>query len=77
MPQNFIECRRDQVFLMPPDLRDWLPADHLVWTVVDAVNEMDLAAFYGEYRSDGHGRAAYDSSMMAWAQPVVATRCGG
>jgi transposase len=64
MPQNFIECRRDQAFLMPPDLRDWLPADHLVWTIVDAVEEMDLAAFYGEYRSDGHGRAAYEPSMM-------------
>ena len=44
MPQNFIECQRDQAFLMPPDLRDWLPADHLVWTIVDAVKEMDLAA---------------------------------
>jgi transposase len=49
---------------MPPDLRDWLPADHLVWTIVDAVSEMDLAAFYGDYRLDGHGRAAYEPSMM-------------
>jgi transposase len=64
MPQNFIECRRDQAFLMPSDLRDWLPGDHLVWTVVDAVEALDLAAFYGDYRSDGHGRAAYDPSMM-------------
>jgi hypothetical protein len=29
MGQNFIAADRDQVFLMPPDLRDWLPADHL------------------------------------------------
>jgi transposase len=64
MPQNFIECQRDQAFLMPPDLRDWLPADHLVWTIVDSVEEMDLAAFYGDYRLDGHGRAAYEPSMM-------------
>jgi transposase len=64
MPQNFIECQRDQVFLMPPDLRDWLPADHLVWTILDSVEEMDLAAFYGDYRLDGHGRAAYDPAMM-------------
>jgi transposase len=64
MPQNFIECQRDQAFLMPPDLRDWLPADHLVWTILDSVEEMDLAAFYGDYRLDGHGRAAYEPSMM-------------
>jgi transposase len=64
MPQNFIECQRDQVFLMPRDLRGWLPADHLVWMIVDAVSEVDLAAFYGDYRLDGHGRAAYEPSMM-------------
>ncbi len=64
MPQNFIECQRDQPFLMPPDLRDWLPEDHLVWTILDVVEEMDLATFYGDYRRDGHGRAAYEPSMM-------------
>jgi transposase len=64
MPQNFIGCDRDQAFLMPVDMREWLPEDHLVWLVLDAVAEMDLVVFYGEYRDDGHGRAAYDPSMM-------------
>jgi transposase len=62
--QNFIECGREQPFLMPPDLRDWLPENHLAWTILDAVAEMDLSAFYGDYRQDGHGRAAYDPQMM-------------
>jgi transposase len=61
---NFIRCDRDQVFLMPPSVREWVPEDHLVWTVLDAVNEMDLGAFYGDYRADGHGRPAYEPSMM-------------
>jgi hypothetical protein len=43
---------------MPPSLRDWLPEDHLAWCVLDAVGEMDLAAFYADYRADGHGRPA-------------------
>ena len=64
MAQNFIESRRDQGFLLPPDLREWLPADHLAWFVIDAVGEMDLSAFYAAYRADGHGRAAYEPSMM-------------
>ena len=34
MSWNFIECDREQVFLLPPDVRDWLPADHLVWLVL-------------------------------------------
>ena len=49
---------------MPPDVREWLAADHLAWFVIDAVGAMDLAAFYGAYRADGHGRAAYEPSMM-------------
>jgi transposase len=64
MAQNFIESSREQGFLLPPDVRDWLPADHLAWFVIDAVSEMDVAAFYGAYRADGHGRAAYEPSMM-------------
>ena len=64
MPQNFIESCREQGFLLPPDVRDWVPADHLAWFVIDAVKDMDLDAFYAAYRADGHGRAAYEPSMM-------------
>jgi transposase len=64
MPQNFIESRREQGFLLPPDVRDWLPPDHLAWFVIDAVAAMDLSAFYAAYRSDGHGRGAYEPSLM-------------
>jgi transposase len=64
MPQNFIESCREQGFLLPPDVRDWVPGDHLAWFVIDAVKDMDLEAFYAAYRADGHGRAAYEPSMM-------------
>ena len=64
MATNFIRCDRDQAFLKPPSLREWVPEDHLVWTVLDAVEQMDLSAFYLDYRQDGHGRPAYEPSMM-------------
>jgi transposase len=64
MPQNFLACDRDQELLLPPNLRDWLPEDHFAWFVLDAVEEMDLQAFYAAYRQDGHGRAAHDPQMM-------------
>src|SRR5436190_750103 len=64
MPQNFIESRREQGFLLPPDVRDWLAPDHLAWFVIDAVKDMDLGAFYAAYRADGHGAAAYEPSVM-------------
>jgi hypothetical protein len=55
MPQNLIACDRDQALLLPPSLMDWVPEDHLVWTILGAVDEMDLSAIFGVYRPDGHG----------------------
>jgi transposase len=65
MGQKFIRCDRGQALLMPLSLLDWVPEDHLVWTIVGAVDGMDLDAFNGAYRADGHGRPAYQPSMMA------------
>ena len=64
MGQNFISCDRGQVMLLPPSLTDWLAEDHLVWTVLGAVEQMNLDAFYGAYRANGQGRAAYDPQVM-------------
>ena len=50
--------------LLPPDLMDWVPDDHVVWSILGAVEQMDLGAFYGAYRENGQGRAAYEPSMM-------------
>ena len=64
MPQNFLCPQRDQQFLMPVDMREWLPEDDLVFVVLDAVATMDLDVFRRSYRADGHGRAAFDPAMM-------------
>jgi transposase len=64
MGQRFVACDREQPFLMPPDVREWLPPRHLAWFVIDAVAEMDLDAFYAAYRVDGRSRPAYDPAMM-------------
>src|SRR3954465_2880554 len=64
MAQNFIACDREQELLLPPSLREWLPQDHLAWFVLDAVDAMDLKAFFAGYRDDGWGRAAHDPRLM-------------
>ena len=64
MAQNFLSCNREQSFLMPPSLEDWLPEDHLAWFVLDVVEQMDLSPFYARYRSDGWGAAAFEPKMM-------------
>jgi len=61
---NFVPCDRDQPFLMPPSLNEWLPQDHLARFVIAVVETLDLSAFYARRRADGWGRAAYDPKMM-------------
>lgn len=53
MGYNFRPVERDQQYLMPVSLRDWLPADDLAWFVLDAVAELDLSPIYARYRADG------------------------
>jgi hypothetical protein len=64
MAYNFLRGDRDQPFLLPPDLRDWLPADHLAWFVRDVVDQLDLNLFLRAYRADGHGHPAYDPKTL-------------
>lgn len=64
MAYNFVPCDRDQPFLMPPSLDEWLPRDHLSRFVIAVVDTLDLSAFYVKRRADGWGRAAYDPKMM-------------
>jgi transposase len=64
MGQSFIACDREQSFLMPPDVREWLPENHLAWFVLAAVEEMDVEPFCAAYRRDGRSRPAYEPAMM-------------
>ncbi len=64
MAYNLLPCDREQSYLMPPSLREWLGEGDLAWFILDAVDQMDLGEFYSVYRNDGWGAAAYDPAMM-------------
>jgi transposase len=64
MAYNFLRGDRDQPFLLPPDLRDWLPESHLAWFILDVVDHFDLAPFYRAHRADGHGHPAYHPKTL-------------
>jgi transposase len=50
---NFVPFNRDQSFLLPPDLKDWLPADDVAHFIVAAVDRVPLASFQVPERSGG------------------------
>ena len=49
-------CPERQTFLLPPDMRDWLPEDDIVHLILDAVALMDLSAFEAAHKLGGAGR---------------------
>ena len=64
MPTTFRDYHPDQPIMMPPDVREWLPADDLCYQVSDLVDAMDLAAFYAPYEGDGRRNRPYEPRMM-------------
>jgi transposase len=64
MGYHFLPCERDQLYLLPPALQDWLPEGDLAWFILDAVAQMNLTAIERSYRADGWGQAAYEPAMM-------------
>jgi transposase len=64
MAREFAGVDRGQLLLMPPSLSEWLPEDHLVWTVLGAVDQMNLDRFREAYRLGAAGRAPFDPAVM-------------
>ena len=61
----------DQLLLMPPSVREWLPEDHLAFFVIDVVAELDLAEFYRCYRDDGRGGVRVRPHVPSCVRPHV------
>ena len=64
MANSYRPVLRDQGFLLPPDMRDWLPADHLVWFLLDTLDAVDTSAFDRCRRLGGAGAPGYDPTML-------------
>jgi len=64
-PKSFRPWNPEQTLLLPPSPVDWLPANHLVFFLLDLAAELDLEAIYAVYRQkDPRGEKAYDPRMM-------------
>jgi transposase len=61
MPK-FVNIDRDTPMLLPPNLRDWVPADHLVHFVMDAVQLLDVSG--APVNERGTGSEQYPPTML-------------
>jgi len=65
MAKKYRPVERDQAFLLPPDMREWLPAGHPVWLVITVVEDhLNTSAVHTLRRCGGAGAAGYDPDMM-------------
>jgi transposase len=65
MARNFLPVNRNQRFLLPVDMAEWLPRDHFAHFLIELVEAMDTSVFLSAYRADGRGGAAHHPTMMA------------
>jgi transposase len=54
----------DQLFLLPPSLREWLPESHLAYFVSDVVDELDISEIEKTYSARLQGQPPYHPAMM-------------
>jgi transposase len=59
---TFVPFNRDQSFLLPPDLKEWLPEDDLAHFIVSAVERVPLDAF--RVKAVASGKAQYHPRLM-------------
>jgi len=65
MARDFLPYNTDQQYLLPPDMREWVPEGHLIWFLSDVVDSLDLSAIFHTYQKDDlRGRAGYHPAMM-------------
>jgi transposase len=54
----------DQLLLLPPSLRDWLPENHLAYFVGDVIDQLDLSEIESYYEREDRGQPPYHPRMM-------------
>ncbi len=64
MPTTFRRYEPDQLLLLPPDMRAWLPEGHFAHHVSDLVDGLDLSGFYERYQGDGRRKSPYEPRML-------------
>jgi transposase len=64
-PKTFRPWNPEQTLLLPPSPVEWLPANHLVFFLLDLAAELDILAIYAVYEArDPRGVKAYEPRMM-------------
>lgn len=62
--KRFKPYHPNQLLLLPPDMKDWLPDNDLVYFIMEMLDQLDLSAIYDSYDGTKGGQPAFDPKMM-------------
>ena len=77
---SYLPYEPQQQSLLPQALQDWLPEGHLAYFISDAIDNLDLRAFYARYEGGGSRNQPFHPAMMvkvlvyAYAAGVFSSR---
>jgi transposase len=64
MALHYVSCDRDQLMLLPADVREYVPADHLASFIVEVVEDIDTSGLHARHANEREGRPAYDPDVL-------------
>jgi transposase len=64
MAKTYRPYSPDQMLLLPPSLKEWLPENHLSYFVSDVIDNLDLSAIEAVYEREERGYPPYHPHMM-------------
>ena len=83
MSKKYLVHNPDQLLLMPVSLGEWLPASHLVYFIIDVVDQLDLRAITRGYADNLRGAPPFSPHLMlrilfyAYCMGVYSASSGG
>ncbi len=64
MSKKYRTYNPNQTFLLPPDIRDWLPENHLSRFINDVVDDIDISPIFAYYEAENRGNPPYHPRML-------------
>ena len=64
MAKSYRPYLPEQSLLLAPNVRDWLPENHLAYFIGDVIDELELSAIEAYYEREERGYPPYHPSMM-------------
>ena len=64
MSNTYLPYHPERKLLLPAELQEWLPEDHLTYFISDVVEQLDLSEVTGRYEQESRGGPPYHPRMM-------------